>query len=162
MRLPKRNKIGKKKVIKLNKHYIYNNNIYQIKPNGFWYACYNDWYNWIIEENMKSFLHKYIHKINIIGKTNIRNKDKNKCLIINNLQDFDIFYKKYGNKDSIFWNKVVEDYGGIEICPFFIERKHIFWYSMWDVASGCIWNTNIISNTELIYEKTKNKYIKIN
>ena len=31
----------------------------------------------------------------------------------------------------------------------------------WDVASGCIWNSNIIKNTELIYQKKKDKYVKI-
>ena len=41
------------------------------------------------------------------------------------------------------------------------KRKHIIWYAIWDVASGCIWNTDIISNTELIYEKSKNKYLKV-
>ena len=86
----------------------------------------------------------------VISKIPLIYKDKNKCLVINTLQDFDIFYKRYQNKDSIFWNKVAEDYGGIEICPFFIERKHIIWYAIWDVASGCIWNTDIISNTELM------------
>lgn len=31
------------------------------------------------------------------------------------------------------------------------------------MASGCIWNTDaIIKNTELIYEKKKEEYVKVN
>ena len=43
MYLPKRNRIdGNKKIIFREK---YKNYINQGKPNGFWYSCYNSWYN---------------------------------------------------------------------------------------------------------------------
>ena len=42
-----------------------------------------------------------------------------------------------------------------------IYKKYI-WFSLWDVASGCIWNIeSIIKNTELIYEKKGKKYIEV-
>ena len=74
MYLPKRNRIdGNKKIIFREK---YKNNINQGKPNGFWYSCYNSWYNFVIKEGME--LHNYIHKINIKSNiiTDIWNKDK--------------------------------------------------------------------------------------
>ena len=162
MRLPKRNKIDKNKKITFNVTTKYKQTKgYYYKPKGFWYSCYNDWYNWVSIE-MPEWLHKYIHKININKDvlTDIRNKNKNKLLVINNVKDFDIFNKRYGYKRGINWIKVAEDYGGIEICPFLYKRSNYLWYAIWDVASGCIWNTkSIIKNSELIYEKKKGKYV---
>lgn len=173
MKLPKRNKIDKNKSINFTKKYV--NTSQQVKPNGFWYSCYDDWYKWVVKEDITDFLHKYIHKI-IINKnvtTNIMNKDKNKLLVIKNIKDFDLFNKIYGTKkvpriihgmnhQTINWKKVANDYGGIEICPFIRKRQHYVWYGSWDVASGCIWNTKpIIQTTKLIYKKINKKYVKI-
>tara|TARA_Y100000590_G_scaffold415860_1_gene514117 strand:+ start:1168 stop:1683 length:516 start_codon:yes stop_codon:yes gene_type:complete len=149
-----------------------------IKPNGFWYSCYNDWYNFTQREDQ--FVLKYIHQININSKvsTNIQNKNKDKLLVIHNLKDFDIFNSRYAYKgchaneyknDQIIlqdylvdWDKVSQDYGGIQICPYLKKRKHISWYASFDVASGCVWNIkSIIKNSDLIYEKKKGKYVKV-
>lgn len=175
MKLPKRNKIDTKKNIKLTREYKHISD--QFKPNGLWYGCNDDWYNWVKKAGMKKFLHKYIHKINIKNNvmTDIRNKDKNKLLIIKNIKDFDIFNKRYGVGSlkrlangmyisyKINWKKVAKEYGGMEICPAVLkERGDYIWYAAWDTASGCIWDTkSIIRNIELIYEKKKGKYIKV-
>ena len=101
MYLPKRNRIdGNKKIIFRER---YKNYINQGKPNGFWYSCYNSWYNWIIKEGMDSLLHNYIHKINIKSNiiTDIWNKDKNKLLVIKNISDFEVFHKRYSKKSKI-------------------------------------------------------------
>ena len=178
MRLPKRNTITNKKKIIFNVDYKYKQPKDGIKPNGLWYSCYNSWYNWVVVEGIP-WLHKYIHKININNNvlTDIKNKDKDKLLVISNIKDFDIFNKKYGysasynkkfwkNKgggnDLIKWDKVAKDYGGIEICPYLTDKRYYLWYNTFDVASGCIWNTkSIIKNSELIYEKKKGKYISL-
>lgn len=168
LKLPKRNKID------YNNNDIdytvkYKNSI-GFKPNGYWYSCNNSWYNWIIEEKMLEWLHNYIYKININRNviTDIRNKDKNKLLVIKNIADLDTFNDMYGvqTKDYyriINWSKVSKDYGGIEICPYFISKKFDYiWYNTFDVASGCIWNTKaIIKNIELIYKKKNKEYIKV-
>ena len=118
-------------------------------------------------------LHNYIHKINIKSNiiTDIWNKDKNKLLVIKNISDFEVFHKRYRKKlkiihsnefihEFINWKKVVKDFGGIECCPNVSIYKKYIWFSLWDVASGCVWNTeSIIKNTELIYEKKGEKYI---
>ena len=186
MRLPKRNKIDKNKNLEL-KMKTYKQD--KFKPKGFWYSCYNSWYNWLRGE-MPEWLFKYIHKINIKRNiiTNIQNKDKDKLLVINNIKDFDILIEEYGficktmskqyktmskqykkayRKKKYYcnwidWRKVSKDYGGIEICPLLKDGRVYLWYSIWDVGSGCIWNIEkIIKDTELIYEKKNNKYIKI-
>ncbi len=167
MILPRRNKITKEIHIVIHK---YQQNI-SLKPDGIWYSCGNSWYTWIIEENMTEFLYKYIHKVNIPNDaiTNIKNKNKNKLLVIKNINDFDIFNKKYGiiqNSGStvnqyIDWISVSKDYGGIEICPLIRSRTNYTWYSTWDVASGCVWNIQpIVKKIELIYEKKKGQYVK--
>jgi hypothetical protein len=46
-----------------------------IKLDGFWYSCYNSWYNWCLKE-IPHWLHKYFHKINKNILTNIKNKNK--------------------------------------------------------------------------------------
>lgn len=164
MILPKRNKISKSKNINFKTKYK-QNNIY--KPIGFWYSCRNYWYDWVISEDMTHFLHKYIIQVNIKNNitTNIHNKDPNKLLVIRSLKDFDLFTNTYKIKisDNINWIKVSKDFGGIEICPYLEKRRHAHWYYGWDVASGCIWNTDsIIKNIKLIYEKNKdNEYVKI-
>ena len=185
MKFPKRNKIDKNKKIIFNFEYKYKQPNQGLKPNGFWYSCYDSWYEWCLQ-NMPSGLHKYIHKININKNvfTDIKNKDKNKLLVINNIKDFDIFNKKYqgikfddkndfaniygvdnsnfwekkgGGTNLIKWDKVSQDFGGIEICPYLLKRKYYLWYNVFDVASGCVWNIkSIIKSSDLIYEK-KNK-----
>jgi hypothetical protein len=127
----KRNKFDKKIIFNFKyKQFIC------IKPNGFWYSCYNSWYDWCLIK-MPHWLHKYVHKININKNvvTNIENK--NKLLVINTIKDFDIFNKKYrhlgffdkinlwnNKKDESYminWNEVSKDYDGIEICPFLLH-----------------------------------------
>ena len=179
MRLPIRNKIDINKKINFDlKEYKQH---LDIKPNGFWYSCYSGWYNWISIE-LPTHLHKYIHKININKNvlTNIRKKNKDKILLINNINDLKLFNKKYGfvykyNKDGIKgqmemikWDKVAIDYGGIEFNPYlkkkdyYLSKDYYLWYSAIDDAGGCVWNIkSIIKNSELIYEKKKNKYVKV-
>jgi hypothetical protein len=167
MKFPKRNFISNNKNIDTKKTYSNIGN-YQ-KPYGLWYSCNSAWYDWILLEHMREWLYKYIYKIYIYKniQTDIRNKDNRKLLLINNLKDFDIFNNRYKYKTTkniraqINWNKVSEDYGGIEICPYFTTRRKYLWYMSWDVASGCIWNTSIIKNIDLIYTRKDGKYIKV-
>lgn len=169
MKFSRRNKIDDCKDIDFTTVYI--NDGPNIKPNGYWYSCHDSWYNWIIREGMTIWLHKYILKININKNimTDIRNKDKNKLLIIKTKKDLDIFNTIYGTvitKDKykvINWKKVSKDYGGIEICPYFSSKiKDYLWYATFDAASGCIWNLKaIIRNVELIYEKKNDEYVQV-
>jgi hypothetical protein len=170
MKLPKRNKISNSKKINLNEKFT---NKTAQKPSGIWYACSKSWFNWIIKQDIPEWFHKYIHKISLNKGvlTNINNKDPNKLLIIKNTKDFDLFNKAYGvllptymrskgyHNYYINWKKVSMDFAGIEICPYLINRKKYSWYLTWDVASGCIWNTSIINDTSIVYQKKSGKYV---
>ena len=174
MIFPARNKISNKKKIEITDFKI--SSIIGLKPSGIWYSCGSSWYDWIKKERMEeSFLHKYIHQIYIKSNstTDINNKHKNKLLVIKNIKDFDIFNERYkivyyepDKKTKLIsyyidWQKVSKHYGGIEIRPYFKSRKLFIWYNTWDVASGCIWNINIIKKFNLIYKKIKGKYIQV-
>ena len=161
MRFPKRNIITYKTTFDLKKKYKQNNGA---KPVGIWYSYYGSWYKFIIDNNMNEELHDNIYKINIKKDklTNINLKDKDKILLINNVKDFDKFTKKYKTKNKLInWKDVANDFGGIEIAPYFSEKRFTYWYYPWDVASGCIWNLDIIKNIELSFKKVKGEYKKI-
>lgn len=178
MKFPKRNKICKNKRFNLKQNYTQTTTF---KPNGLWYAYYSGWYNYIMINEMPKRLHKYIHKVEINKNilTDINHKDKNKLLLIKNTKDFDKFHKKYRvirpemlgwisksskkfNNDLIDWQKVANDFGGIEFYPYLENRKNYLWYNTLDIASGCIWNlTKIINKTTPVYKKVKNVYQKI-
>ena len=187
MRLPKRNIITNKKNINKLIKYEQNNN--RFKPNGLWYSCYNEWYKYITNEDMKYKQNKYIHRIVIFRNklTDLSNPDPNKILVINSETDIKKFTNKYKLKNgkqtiekaphmpklildstSINWIRVAKDFGGIEFCPYinvdFGSKKTIFiylWYKSIDIASGCIWNLdNILNKTQIIYVKNKTSYVK--
>lgn len=127
MELPKRNFISENKQIDLNVKYKQKGDF---KPIGLWYSCYSSWYNWVTE-NMNQGLEKYIHKLNLnYGVlTTINNKNPNKILVINNLIDFNKFELEYLQPcQFINWHKVSKNYGGIEICPYFISKRTTLWY----------------------------------
>lgn len=182
MNLPKRNKFDKRNMINIeNRKYI--NKKDNFKPVGLWYACGNDWYNFILYKMPKEYLqdHKYVHEIQLHRsiQTNINEPDKDKILIIKSFKDFFKFTDRYGYyldgkeeikssdceyledyEDSrIDWNQVSLDFGGIEICPYLEKVRYIKWYYGWDVASGCIWNTDLIRNIKLIYEHRDGEFI---
>lgn len=163
MIFPIRNKIGPIKYYNFYKKYEQQS--YSHKPKGLWYSYYDEWYNWIIGEEMKDYLYKYIHKIKLRKHaiTNINKTNKNKLLSIRTLKDFNIFDKRYrGEGFKINWKQVAKDYGGIEICPYRQEKEFNSWYFSWDVASGCIWNINaIVKSMVLIYEKKEEKYKRV-
>ena len=168
MRLPKRNHICNQKNININFKKKYKNKI-GFKPEGLWYSCYNSWLNWILENDMDWKHGNYIHKINLKSKilTDINHKNSNKLLVIKNIKDLDKLNTEYGIKGKhqyLDWQKISQDYAGIEICPYLKEIRFTYnWYYTFDVASGCIWNLSaLVKDTKLIYQKHGEKYILSN
>jgi len=132
------------------------------KPRGLWYQIDDSWEEWC-KYNMPKWLgpnSRGAYKTNIeIDKTNV--------LVIKTLEEFDNFHNKYRalntslfHSCNINWERVSEEYDGIEISDYFYERRlenWCSWYYGWDVASGCIWNTNIIKVIGEITETEKQK-----
>ena len=57
-------------------------------------------------------------------------------------------------RQKIDWTKVYMEYGGIELAVThhekYLDMTGIKWWSGWDVASGCIWNGDVIEKIEWI------------
>lgn len=136
------------------------------KPTGFWYGFGDSWIQWVRSE-MPEWEGKYTYKI-YINTSNI--------LRITNATDMKKFHDKYSKSDAernpirrsgsrpkpkipdswafpkmIYWQNVAYDYAGIEITPYLSEfrmKDGYMWYYGWDVASGCIWRSDAITNYE--------------
>jgi len=131
------------------------------KPKGLWYAFSlgkeeSSWLNWLYAE-MPHWLEKYDYFLEIdVSSANII-----KISTEEELSDFD---NKYQNTDrdtydndltytysrlSIDWRKVAQDYDGMELTNYetllrSLGGRHGSWIDIWDIDSGCIWNTNAI------------------
>lgn len=175
-KIPFRTVLSSKKINLINK--CYEQNPTQFKPTGFWYGIKYYWLDFMMydygledytveptfkpkknEHYYKGFLYEVVIPFNIF--INITHKpSQNKILILKTKSDMIRFTKKYGERSKIFygvginWNNVMEEYGGIEILykqNTGSNMNYIFhyWYSLFDVPSGCIWNYNIIKKIKL-------------
>ena len=159
-KISKKKTIGKKKGIitvrnaftikpfKLFKNDRYDNSLVgtSLKPVGQWYACGQVWKDWV-EDEMPYFYEEYEYRYRF-------SLDHSKMLVIQTEQELSEFIRKYGeSKEMVFidWTRVAIDYYGIEICapgdslPKGTKwTEDTKWLSSWDVASGCIWNSDAI------------------
>jgi len=120
------------------------------KPKGLWYGIGASWVDWIRNEQ-PDWEEDYTHIINV---------DLSKIKVIRNYQELIEFNDEYGTKEKssadIDWMKVSKDYSGIEIAPYIYKARYdreVFWYYAWDVASGCIWNSDAIINVTKLNDK---------
>jgi len=164
--IPYRNILSNKKIKISNKKYKL---IKYHKPNRLWYGLGYYWIDfytnkWEITNNNKFNYNGYIYKLKIPSNLfiGLKNVNKKKILQIGSLKNFKLFEKKYGffpkkqhpfqingGPKYIKWNIVKKYYGGIEIKynPFNDNNKYKpFWYSIFDVPSGCIWSNYILRN----------------
>lgn len=153
-----------------------------LKPVGLWYAPGRTWINWCMNENMPGTCDsvKYYYVV-VLRYSRLENRDKHRVLRIKNVDEFDEFNFKYGYVDrkspfiSIRWKEVANDFGGIEIIPYLSNRTTInddvrkkygkknnmilfpstrfFWYAVFDVASGCVWNPHAVKKFYQIRKK---------
>lgn len=126
-----------------------------MKPVGFWLSVEDEWEQWCKSEQFMEHSLARKYKVQLSKDANI--------LHLKSELDIDMFTKKYKyfGDDSpnnliptfhvydIDWAKVEEKYDGIIIEPYCWSRRlasHTIWYYGWDVASGCIWNLNVIES----------------
>lgn len=117
------------------------------KPRGLWYGIGDSWLSWVKSE-MPDWEYDNVYKIEV---------DKSKIKIIRTYDELVAFDGEYGvdyesrivlyNGRNIDWGKVANDFGGIEISPYIYKARYEFnWYYGWDVASGCIWSNDVITD----------------
>jgi hypothetical protein len=128
------------------------------KPIGLWYGIELGWLDWVSSE-MPYFARRYEHLHEI--------KVTDKVLRLNTIGDAESFTEKYGEKKgysviSINWERVAQDYSGIEVKdPYTWCRQYddeLGWLYPWDVPSGCVWKADGIESITLIksHDKLKN------
>jgi hypothetical protein len=112
------------------------------KPFGLWYSIGTEWIDWVRME-MPQWERDHAFLLDI---------DDSRLLKINTYHDLKLFNEEYGiDTYYVDWKRVSEKYGGIEIAPYIYEARHeMLWYYPWDVASGCIWGSNMVKNSKLI------------
>jgi hypothetical protein len=122
----------------------FNNQKIGYKPKGLWYGIGVSWIDWVRNE-MPDWEYDNIFKIDL---------NESNMLMIDTLEKLYSFNKEFGayfSQTLIDWKKVSNSYGGIEISPYmWPARMELDWYYGWDVASGCVWNKNVIQNIEKI------------
>lgn len=126
------------------------------KPSGLWYGIGPNWIQYC-EEHVPS-------RSDIYTSAYILDIDMSKVLHLSTYNDLSKFSKTYGTNDrsgrvltTIDWVKVSTQFSGIEISPYIYKARldiEIPWYYVWDIASGCIWNKDVIKNfKEIEYNK---------
>lgn len=121
------------------------------KPDGLWYSCGTEWIDWV-KSNNPEWLGKYLYELRL---------DTGHMLLIRSLKQFDEFASTFTKRRrrgtrsihvDVDWPAVARKYDGIEICPFQDKRNNekSEWYMSWDVASGAIWNKDIILDVKRV------------
>jgi hypothetical protein len=112
------------------------------KPNGLWYGIGSSWIDWVRRE-MPEWEKEDAYLLEL---------DKSNMIVISNYEELLNFHKEFKSENGyIDWSVVASKYDGIEIAPHIREaRWKINWYSTWDVASGCIWTSNVIKSSKLL------------
>ncbi len=135
---------------------------YEFKPVGLWYAMGSSWIEWCLGENFNG-IGKYVYEIQLDDRSNILFLDtKDKVL------DFSKKYKKteypYNQFGSVMidWNRVKNEYDGIEINPYFYSLRlsfNLIWYYGWDIPSGCIWKARAKRKINFLAEYNKKEFV---
>ena len=121
------------------------------KPRGFWVSVKgeDDWPSWCRSEKFAVGSLGVRHAVTLAEHANI--------LHLGNVSDILDFHGEYSEtvsyylsheQEHINWELVAEQYDGIIIAPYQWSLRlgdNAPWYYSWDVASGCIWSVEAIS-----------------
>ena len=138
-----------------------------LKPKGVWYGCGDSWLKWMDREKPE-----WLDAVNYVYELEL---DQEFILTITNEQQFKRFESEYwgrapwqgrggwsetgppdGQYEMIEWDTLVGQYDGIEICPYLqqFRMSNSMWYYTWDVASGCIWDSQVlIGEPKLLWQR---------
>ncbi len=113
------------------------------KPRGLWYSCQgcvDNWLQWCIDEDFRTYT--YAAELGL---------DMSRILKIRTPAALRAFSAEYAYGSSmrmrVAWAAVASRWGGIEIAPHLRDCRHQdlhYWYTTWDVASGCVWDPNVV------------------
>lgn len=113
------------------------------KPDGLWYACGSDWLRWFSVEMPHLFeRYEYLYLLDL---------DKSRMKLIQTEAQLIELHAAYSSQRGEFtlidWPRIARDYGGFELCPMHWNHfEDMDWLLHWNVASGCIWDIDVIKN----------------
>jgi len=137
------------------------------KPNGVWYGCGDSWLKWIARE-----MPRWLTRVNYVYEIEV---DHEFMYIIKDAERFKDFEGEFwarapwqekaphtgpvdGYYEMIDWPIMATvGYDGIEICPYLSEFRMSTskWYYPWDVASGCIWDSEaLVGEPRLLWQRS--------
>jgi len=115
-----------------------------VKPKGLWFACGDDWKEWVRGEMGDDWLESYKYEY-------IAELDESKLIVLETVKDIKEFNDQFSGDDkfySIDWDKVKKDTGksGIFIkTPNIAKaRQKYIWYSTFDICSVAVWKKDAI------------------
>jgi hypothetical protein len=137
-----RTHITDNKTLLCDRQYIQDNE-YSKKPNGLWYSIDDQWLEWC--NGKPDWIRKYRYTLEI---------DLSRFIVIDGPFSLGIFLHRFSAYETltpslklsfIEWEKVQENYDGIEIINYFRLRSmpgsiYYPWLLSWDVSGGCVWN----------------------
>ena len=111
------------------------------KPNGLWISVGESWLEWCVRESHGLERLRFATPVEIGEAVNV--------LQLRTAQEIRAFDEKYGYKEQyrseIAWGLVMQEYDGIIIAPYqWSCRYDLFWYYVWDCASGCILSASAV------------------
>ena len=140
------------------------------KPDGVWYGCGDAWLKWLALE-----MPEWFGRVNYVYELEIYDAFMK---VITNAEQFKSFEQEFwaraphqeraehaGPIDGIYhmidWPLLAGiDWDGIEICPYLQEFRisNSGWYYPWDVASGCIWDSEaLVGEPKLLWQRDTEK-----
>jgi hypothetical protein len=142
------------------------------KPNGVWYGCGDSWLKWMSHE-----MPEWLDQVNYVYELEINDEFMK---VITNAEQFKSFEHEFwarapyqkktehggphgGIYQMINWPLLADiDWDGIEICPYLWEFRlsnSEGWYYPWDVASGCIWDSEaLVGEPKLLWQREAHEF----
>lgn len=132
--------------VSLDRGRTYRQELYA-KPEGFWVSVLgeDDWPSWCRAEQYAVDLLAFEHEVTLATDA--------KILTLETPDAIRTFHGAYGlGSWSVDWAGVAERYDGIIIAPYqwSLRLNGPSWYYGWDVASGCIWNLDAITDVRVM------------
>lgn len=113
------------------------------KPKGLWYSIGGAWIEWMQSEMPSWYTAAaHLYEVELSPDARIVRLTSERDLAA--FEDgFSVDDATTGRIRSIDWERVAGLWDGIEFSPYvWSARMKYMWYSMVDVPSGCVWNTD--------------------
>lgn len=125
------------------------------KPSGLWFDVDEDWKRWCEGEEFGLERLEYRHTLAFTDDSGIlrlaSQEDLGRFTIEFAAESYPgqrrgKSWREWKSHCAIDWRLVAQRWDGIVIAPYiWASRLGLIWYYGWDCASGCVWNTEIIS-----------------